>query len=151
MTTKKQSTATVTRQQEEQRETPNGLQKQMGYCRYCGQGKLIQTMTGWGEEQLNECATMDCNCEAAQTYQKAAKRKQKAKDRANGLFGQGAEKPLSESVVNMLLVAVDEIEAKHIKAITIDIGHGTRAAIKKTAKENIRVERAESKKTAYEE
>jgi hypothetical protein len=147
MSTKKQNAAV----DEEQREMPDGLEEQMGYCRYCGQGKLVRTMKGWGEEQLNECATMSCTCEAAQTYQKAAERKKKAKDRVNGLFGAEAEKPLHDAVVNMLLVAVDEIEAKHIKAITIDIGHGTRAAIKKTAKENIRVERAESKKTAYEE
>lgn len=129
---------------------PQGLVEQTGYCRFCGQAGIVRTMQGWGEERINEDATLNCQCEAAQNYSKAVARKQKAKQRINELFGEKAEKPLKNSVVELLLT-VDAIEDKAMKGITVDAGHGTRAKVSKMAKESIKVERSENKKTTYEE
>ena len=63
------------------REMPQGLVEQTGYCRFCGQAGIVRTMQGWGEERINEDATLNCQCEAAQNYSKAVARKQKAKQR----------------------------------------------------------------------
>lgn len=46
---------------------------------------------------------------------------------------------------------VDAIEDKHMKGITVDVGHGVKAKVSKMAKESIKVERSENKKTTYEE
>lgn len=35
--------------------------------------------------------------------------------------------------------------------ITVDVGHGVKAKVSKMAKESIKVERSENKKTTYEE
>lgn len=74
-----------------------------------------------------------------------------AKKRVNELFGGGAEKPVAEDVVNLLIATVDAIEDKHMKGITVDVGHGVKAKVSKMAKESIKVERSENKKTTYEE
>lgn len=136
---------------EEKREIPQGLVEQTGYCRFCGQAGIVRTMQGWSEERINEDATLNCQCEAAQSYSKAVARKQKAKRRVNELFGEKAEKPLKNSVVELLLLSVDAIEDKAMKGITIDAGHGVRAKVSKMAKESIKVEQSENKKTTYEE
>lgn len=93
----------------------------------------------------------ECECEQAQAYAKAKERKDKAKKRINELFGSGAEKPVAEDVVNLLIATVDAIEDKHMKGITVDVGHGIKAKVSKMAKESIKVERSENKKTTYEE
>lgn len=72
---------------EEIREMPQGLVEQTGYCRFCGQTGIVRTMQGWNEERINEDVTLNCQCEAAQSYSKAVARKQKAKQRVNELFG----------------------------------------------------------------
>lgn len=136
---------------EEIREMPQGLVEQTGYCRFCGQTGIVRTMQGWNEERINEDVTLNCQCEAAQSYSKAVARKQKAKQRVNELFGGKAEKPLKNSVVELLLLSVDAIEDKAMKGITVDAGRGIRAKVSKMAKESIKVERSESKKTTYEE
>lgn len=66
-------------------------------------------------------------------------------------LGGGAEKPVAEDVVNLLIATVDAIEDKHMKGITVDVGHGVKAKVSKMAKESIKVERSENKKTTYEE
>lgn len=38
-----------------------------------------------------------------------------------------------------------------MKGITVDVGHGVKAKASKMAKESIKVERSENKKTTYEE
>lgn len=44
-----------------------------------------------------------------------------------------------------------EADRKHIAGIGVDVGHGVKAKVSKMAKESIKVERSENKKTTYEE
>lgn len=74
-----------------------------------------------------------------------------AKNRINEVFGDGAEDPISEKVITIMTQAVDAIENKEIKSITIDLGHGIRGKIAKTEKESIKVERSEKKTQSYED
>lgn len=122
-----------------------------GSCSFCGQTKIIQVPEEWEQGQINEAVTCECECEQAQAYAKAKERKDKAKKRVNELFGGGAEKPVAEDAVNLLIATVDAIEDKHMKGITVDVGHGVKAKVSKMAKESIKVERSENKKTTYEE
>lgn len=122
-----------------------------GECAFCGQMGTVQVPEEWEQRQINEAVTAACKREQAQEWAKAKERKEKAKQRVNELFGSGAEKPVANDVVNLLLNTVDAIEEKHMKGITVDIGHGIKAKVSKMAKESIKVERSENKKTTYEE
>lgn len=61
------------------------------------------------------------------------------------------KKPIDQSVVNIMFRAVDAIEEKAMKGITIDVGQGIKARVSKMAKESIKVERSEVQKKTYEE
>lgn len=137
--------------EEENKEMPDGLEERTGHCRFCGQAGFATTMTDWGEERVNEQVTLQCQCTDAQEYLKSIERKQKAKKRINELFGEGAEKPVQRSVTDLLMLTVDAIEDKDMKGIMVDVGQGVKAKVSKMAKESIKVERSESKKTTYEE
>ncbi|MCH5340070.1 MAG: hypothetical protein J1E01_01255 [Acetatifactor sp.] len=130
---------------------PKGLETQTGTCRFCGQSGVIHTMFGWSQEQIDEQVTLNCQCEAAQSYKKAKERREKAKKRIYELFGAGAEKPVSEEAVAIMDAAVDAIENKGMKSITVDLGHGVRGKVAKMAKESIKVEHSERKTQTYEE
>lgn len=122
-----------------------------GSCSFCGQAKIIQVPEEWEQGQINEAVTCECECEQAQACAKAKERKDKAKKRINELFGSGAQKPVAEDVVNLLIATVDAIEDKHMKGITVDVRYGIKAKVSKMAKESIKVERSENKKITYEE
>lgn len=138
-------------EEQEPREMPEGLETQTGVCRFCGQSGVIHTMIGWDQERIDEEITLNCQCEAAQSYKKAKERREKAKKRIYELFGAGAENPISEEVVAIMDSAVDAIENKGMKSISIDLGHGIRGKVAKMAKESIKVERSEKKTQTYEE
>lgn len=110
-----------------------------GSCSFCGQTKIIQVPEEWEQGQINEAVTCECECEQAQAYAKAKERKDKAKKRVNELFGGGAEKPVAEDVVNLLIATVDAIEDKHMKGITVDVGHGVKARFLKWRKKVLRL------------
>lgn len=112
-------------EQEEDREMPDGVESQTGYCRFCGQAGMVHTLTGWSQEDVDEAVTCKCECDAAKKY--------------------------AESKERVMLNVVDAIEAKHMKGITIDVGQGVKAKVSKMAKESIKVERSETSKKIYEE
>lgn len=138
-------------EQEEGREMPEGVESQTGYCRFCGQGGVVHTMMGWGQDEVNEAVTCRCQCEEAKKYAESKERVQKAKSRIEELFSSTAEKPIDQSVVNIMFRAVDAIEEKAMKGITVDVGQGIKARVSKMAKESIKVERSEKKTQTYEE
>lgn len=138
-------------EQEEGREMPDGVESQTGYCRFCGQARMVHTLTGWSQEDVDEAVTCKCECDAAKKYAESKERIQKAKSRITELFGNTAERPIDQDVVTVMLNVVDAIEAKHMKGITIDVGQGVKAKVSKMAKESIKVERSETSKKIYEE
>ncbi len=138
-------------EQEEGREMPEGVESQTGYCRFCGQGGVVHTMMGWDQDAVNEAVTCQCQCEEAKKYAESKERVQKAKNRIRELFSSEAEKPIDQNVVSIMFLAVDAIEAKAMKGITVDVGQGVKARVSKVAKESIKVERSEVQKKTYEE
>lgn len=138
-------------EEEEGQEMPEGAEEQTGFCRFCGQGGVVHTITGRGQDSINEAVTCQCQCEEAKKYAESKERVQKAKNRIEELFGSTAEKPIGQGVVNIMFQAVDAIEAKAMKGITVDVGQGVKARVSKMAKESIKVERSEVQKKTYEE
>ena len=135
----------------EPREMPDGLESQTGYCKFCGQAGIVRTLNGWSQEDVNEAVTCQCKCEDAKKYAESKERVQKTKNRIMELFGNGAEKAVDERTVDIMLLAVDAIEAKELKGISLDIGQGVKAKVYKMAKESIKVERSETSKKIFEE
>ncbi len=137
--------------QEEGREMPEGVESQTGYCHFCGQGGVVHTMIGWCQDEVNEAVTCRCQCEEAKKYAESKERVQKAKSRIEELFSSTAEKPIDQGVVNIMSRAVDAIEEKAMKGITIDVGQGIKARVSRMAKGSIKVERTEMVKASFEE
>ena len=103
------------------------------------------------QDAVNEAVTCQCQCEEAKKYAESKERVQKAKNRIRELFSSEAEKPIAQTVVSIMFLAVDAIEAKAMKGITVDVGQGVKARVSKMAKESIKVERSEVQKKTYEE
>lgn len=73
-------------EQEEDREMPDGVESQTGYCRFCGQAGMVHTLTGWSQEDVDEAVTCKCECDAAKKYAESKERVQKSKEPHNGTF-----------------------------------------------------------------
>ena len=120
-------------------------------CKFCGQGRIVSVPKDATPEEIEEAATLACGCEAAKGYAESVARVGKAKKRVVELFGPCADRPVDNSVVDIMLSVVDAIEKKSMKGISVDVGQGVKAKVSKMAKESIKVERTETVKKIYEE
>lgn len=113
-----------------------------GACRFCGQSVIVNGGADMTAPQLEEAATMQCECEKALAYREAANRRSMAKQRVNELFGDAAgDYKQPEVVQQIVLNAVDAICDKKMKAATITIRTGLRCRIMQMAKDKIKVVR----------
>ena len=117
-------------------------------CRFCGQMTEIETDEELTAAQVEEQATMTCNCTEAVEYQKEKQRKEKAIMNVSTLFGENAtqDKRCAESIVNILKAAVEEIYTGGLAKVTLNLRGGVKASISQNAKGEINVERTETKK-----
>ncbi|MCM1296463.1 MAG: hypothetical protein NC311_13075 [Muribaculaceae bacterium] len=114
----------------------------MGACRFCGQNVIVEDGAEMTAPQLEEAATMRCECDKAQEYQKSAKRRTVAKQRVKELFGEDAgEYQQPDTVQAIILNAVDAICDKKMKAAIVTIRTGLRCRIMQMAKDKIKVVR----------
>ena len=113
-----------------------------GACRFCGQSVIIEDGAEMTAPQLEEAATMRCECEKALEYQESANRRTLAKQRVNELFGEGAgEFRQPDMVQAIMLNAVDAICDKKMKNAVITVRTGLRCRIMQMAKDKIKVVR----------
>lgn len=113
-----------------------------GACRFCGQSVIVNGGADMTAPQLEEAATMQCECEKALAYKEAANRRSMAKQRVNELFGDMAGVYKQPEVVQQIVLnAVDAICDKKMKAATITIRTGLRCRIMQMAKDKIKVVR----------
>lgn len=81
-----------------------------GACRFCGQNIIVEDGAGMTAPQLEEAATMRCECDKAREYQESANRRTVAKQRVNELFGENAgEYKQPDAVQTIILNTVDAI------------------------------------------
>lgn len=50
---------------------------QTGYCEFCHQGQLIQTIGECSQDRLNELATEKCSCSEAKSFRRQKERREK--------------------------------------------------------------------------
>lgn len=119
-----------------------------GTCRFCGQFVQLDTDEELTKPQAEEMATMTCNCEGAQEYQKEKQRKEKAMKNVSVLFGEDApmEKRAGDGIVDILRAAVEEIYTGGLAKVTLNMRGGVKASISQNSKGEINVERTETKK-----
>lgn len=117
-------------------------QSSTGACRFCGQSIIVEDGAEMTAPQLEEKATMLCDCDKAQEYRESATRRTVAKQRVSELFGEGAEEHKQpEAIQQILLNAVDAICDKKMKQIVVTIRAGLRCRIMQMAQGKIKVVR----------
>lgn len=113
-----------------------------GACRFCGQSVIVEDGAEMTAPQLEEAATMLCECDKAREYQESANRRKVAKQRVGELFGEDAgEYRQTDAVQQILLNAIDAICDKKIKSAIVTIRTGLRCRIMQMAKDKIKVVR----------
>jgi len=128
------------------------MEQQTGSCRFCGQTQMISSEEKLTEPQLEEQATMQCECDAALAYKEAANRRKVAKQRVTELFGSEAgEFKQPEKVVEEIMVAVDLVCDKMIRQITVTIRAGLKCRVMQMAKDKIKVVREASSNESFEQ
>ena len=129
---------------EEARELPEGLIKQTGACRFCGQMKMYTTSMPWSDEKLNEAATRECDCEDAKRYAKRMETKEKAENAARALFSENSKLQrryhvcLDKGLEEFMIEIVNMISEGKLCKCTIDEGR-VRIRIWLTAKGEIKL------------
>ena len=114
-------------------------------CRFCNQ--MIQLDEAERtEQQAIEDATMRCRCTAAERYQKAVRRRERALENVSTLFGKK-----SDEIQELLKKAVDVILDDQMEKITINLYGGVKATISQNSKGEINVERTVTRKQKLSE
>lgn len=123
-----------------------------GACRFCGQQHIIDNAAEMTEPQLEETATMRCDCDLAKSYQETANRRKIAKKRAQELFGEGAGQfALSEDTLHLIDNAIDLVCDKEAKQVILTIKTGLKCRIMAMAKDKIKIVRETSGVDAFEQ
>ena len=123
-----------------------------GACRFCGQQHIIENGADMTEPQLEECATMRCDCDDAKAYQETAKRRETAKQRAAELFGEGAgEFRQPDDVLASINSMIDMVCDKKAKHFQITFRTGLKCRIMQMAKDKIKVTRELSEVAEFEQ
>ncbi len=117
-------------------------------CRFCGQMVQFAADGSLTEPQAQEIATMNCSCGEAMDYQKEKNRKENALKNVSKLFGEDApsDKRARDSIVRLLMAAVEEIYGGGLAKITLNLRGGIKACVSQNGKGEISVERMEAKK-----
>ena len=121
-------------------------------CRFCGQQCVIDNAAEMTEPQLEEAATMRCDCDSARGYQEVATRRKTAKKRAQELFGEGSgQYAQSEGMLELINEAIDCVCDKDAKQIVLTIRTGLKCRIMAMAKDKIKIVREVSGVDVFEQ
>lgn len=123
-----------------------------GACRFCGQQLIVENGAAMTDTQLEEAATMRCDCDAARGYQEVATRRKTAKKRAQELFGEGAGQfAQPEGMLALINEAIDCVCDKSAKQIVLTIRTGLKCRIMAMAKDKIKIVREVSGADVFEQ
>lgn len=121
-------------------------------CRFCGQQILIENAAEMTEPQLEEAATMRCECDQAKSYQETANRRKTAKKRAQELFGEGSGQfAQPEEMLQLINNAIDLVCDKDAKQVILTIKTGLKCRIMAMAKDKIKIVREVSGVDVFEQ
>lgn len=124
-------------------EKAEGLMRQMGMCKFCGQYKAIETCGGMSDDRLNEIATEECTCEEAKKEQAKGQTIEKAYDNIHKLLGE-------DKAGDILLAAVIPVYEGDVDSVTVNLGDGTRVSIQTTNNRKVKLIRVRNIKDSLE-
>lgn len=104
----------------------------VGACRFCGQMKIFDNNGPVSPEDLNEAATMTCNCDDAKRYQAAEHMQQYARKRIESLFGfaDGSAYDDADAVMaDVMHSLIGQIFGKGFRKIVLQHNNGVKATI----------------------
>ncbi len=129
-----------------------GKETRPAACRFCGQQIIIDNAAEMTEPQLEEAATMRCECDQAKGYQETANRRKTAKKRAQELFGEGAGQfAQPEEMLQLINNAIDLVCDKDAKQVILTIKTGLKCRIMAMAKDKIKIVREVSGVDVFEQ
>lgn len=118
------------------------MKEATGICKFCGQHRIVDVPDNFTECEVNEEATLYCNCNDSKAYRERKEKEEQiemAKTSAKGttfeLFHE--EFPKIEDILNY---SMDALTQKKFKKLTITTGGKTKASIT-FSKDTIKVER----------
>lgn len=112
-------------------------------CRYCGQIAQVETDKELTKKELEEEATMMCNCTQAKMYKQINARKKHALKNVKLLFDNAR---YNDNIVKILELAIEELCEGQLNKITLQLQDNVKACISQSAKGEINVEKIETRK-----
>lgn len=132
-----------TRSPQNEPDTVDDMEHFQGACRFCGQihivVPLIQDPT---TDQLDEIATLACECGDARRYQNFKASEKRAQQNINTLVE-------DEESQKILLAAVEPIAAYKIASVQIDDGTGRKYTLK-MGKDKVKITKTKTRKETAE-
>lgn len=95
------------------------MTKQIGFCKYCGQSRIIEAPEGFSAADLNEQASDECDCDEARRQ-----RERRAKMEAAGMWAQNMFSKENGQLQTVLCAIRSTFEGS-IDYVTIKIGKKT--------------------------
>lgn len=95
------------------------ISKQIGFCKYCGQSRIIEAPEGFSAADLNEQASDECECDEARRQ-----RERRAKMEAAGMWAQNMFSK-ENGQLQVVLCAIRSTFEGAIDYVTIKIGKKT--------------------------
>lgn len=109
-----------------------------GACIFCGQILQVEIEANSPEEEVNEAATIRCGCGESILYRQKKEAVTKIDTKFREHYG---------PVADLLIVAIERIQKRNIKSITIDVGNGVKGSVAMTKEGMLKIKR-EDKSTS---
>lgn len=122
-----------------EKEMPEGVHKETGACRYCGQVRMFHTIFPWTNDECNEAATELCDCAQAKVYTKKKGRTEQVIKSIEENFGEHAKLPIP-AVAKIMSAAVEPLVNYDVDNVTIKVGK-VKCKLSMTSKDTVKVER----------
>lgn len=122
-----------------EQEMPEGIHKEHGACRYCGQLRMFHTIFRWGEDECNEAATELCDCPSAQYYTRQKERKETITEAIEENYGERAENKMPE-VAAIMRAAAEAIVEYKVDSVTVKAGR-IKCKLSMTSKGAVKMEK----------
>lgn len=93
-------------------------------CKFCGQATIIKGAEDMTQDNIDHAAVMQCNCDAAEEYQKRHRNAEFAKANINEIFGDDAD-----ALRQYLHAAVDKMANGILSSAKVETTTGIKAEI----------------------
>lgn len=121
----------------------------MGHCRYCGQVRTVFVETEI--EDMDEYATLNCDCAEATARRNYIARVDKLDDKINVLFGNLSPEPVCPQIVELLKSAARACSSNALRSVSLNIDGKIKAKVTLTGNDTVKVERKDTNTYSLEE